>query len=1230
MNFLNLLIKLQSLFFFSLAFVVYCQGNNLQAPARPIPTSVKVSALPSSFISDNGIFITANEKFILLLRGKTLAIFDGLNWENVDFPQKPIFTVAPSGQIYFAYNNTVEVFKFLPNGLLQRKVLFSAPPLVGDESISSFAVDSNNVVVFSLQNKLWRYSTELELIDSSSHRIRVVKSSMEVFYIKDNRELRCVSDPNGSVEKLKTPKNIINSLLYITRFHNEVYAVTSGYPWISKLTGEPSQVRLFDGMSIERNAQIKKVQANENSLYLLFGSNEIVEAKNSDGKVTASMIETSEIADQIVDILPFSNETLLILSPTAIHSFSNMSTTGLYGGGSCSMIRPQSVAFDKNLIYSGAANGLFVAPYSGSPGQLQFALVSGIAGPVKQIFSHQSGVYVVGANGLFTVKGTRANLLLQGTPHIGSNQFTFVEQAENLWFLWASDSGFFAKNLTKSSEKTRRIDFSFNLQQIEKVLSHNGQLLVKVETNQWYVKAFDDFDKPWTLIFHEYLTSGAISFTTNQNSRPYLKLDDCLYAFDYRNNKVDNLVLCDSTSQCLPVLEVDAGLVMLRIIEPFSGIYTLWLYQSDSTTGRYEPRRPLAPLLSSEALKQVLMLPDSTLLVVTNLGIHYYKNSNVFGGNPTATINRLLLERRDKSYSIRDGYVVDDRPAGRTYMPGLRNLQVRFSSNASGGWDTSYGNAQYSSFLVGFDISWTPWTSNSMREINGLRPGTYTLMLKTRNFWGKESDITSVDFIVKPHFYEMPFFIVAFSVLVFLVLYSSFKWRRYSYTKVRFKLESLINTRTEELVREKEKTDNLLARVLPKETASELKEKGRVNTQRFQVVTVLFCDIEGFTRITDETNPEVLIDQLDRFFLYFDSVVEKYRIEKIKTIGDAYMCAGGIPQKNRTNPVEVVLAALEMIHYMKDLVRNAEHVQDIWELRIGIDTGPVIAGVVGRNKLSYDIWGSTVNTASRMESSGEVGQINISGNTFMLVSEYFDCTFRGRMPVKNKGDIEMYFVNGIKPSLSIDKLCIVPNYDFMILLQLVRLCDLEDFILEKLEKGLPQNLYYHNLKHTVDVYTQVELIGRSENVTTEQLLLLRTAALFHDAGHMIDYSTHEEMAVKLAREILPEYYYTEKQIEVVSDLIMSTKLPPKPNNLLEEIMCDADLDYLGRTDFIPVSNMLYRELHEHGKIGTLREWNELQIKFIAKHSYFTQTARKLRNVNKQSQLDKLRSWMDEN
>ncbi len=466
------------------------------------------------------------------------------------------------------------------------------------------------------------------------------------------------------------------------------------------------------------------------------------------------------------------------------------------------------------------------------------------------------------------------------------------------------------------------------------------------------------------------------------------------------------------------------------------------------------------------------------------------------------------------------------------------------------------------------------------------------------------------------------------SILVLLTLFLLYSLISYSRTKAMHGLETLLFQRTNELLKEREKSENLLARVLPQETADELKQFGKIKAQKFQMVTVLFSDIQGFTKITDDTDSEELIDQLDRFVYEFDSVVQKYHIEKIKTVGDAYMCAGGLPKKNRTNPIEVVVVALEMMSWMKETNRRHQK-GDVWELRMGIDTGPVIAGVVGQSKISYDIWGATVNTASRMESAGEAGKINISENTYLLVRDFFICTYRGQIPVKNRGNIQMYFVEGILPNLSQNLEGTLPNQDFFIELQLIRLSDLEELVLEKLEQGLPKNLYYHNVKHTVDVYTQVELIGRAEGVSKEDLLLLRTAALFHDAGHLVDYATHEQMGVKLAREILPNYRYSSDQIDEICKLIMSTKLPPNPKNLLEEIICDADLDYLGRTDFIPVSNMLYKEMHENGMIGSLHEWNILQMNFIQNHQYFTQTARRLRNVNKDMQLQNIKSWINQ-
>lgn len=475
-------------------------------------------------------------------------------------------------------------------------------------------------------------------------------------------------------------------------------------------------------------------------------------------------------------------------------------------------------------------------------------------------------------------------------------------------------------------------------------------------------------------------------------------------------------------------------------------------------------------------------------------------------------------------------------------------------------------------------------------------------------------------------------FTVLFGTLTFglgsIVLLCFFVLRSYQFARANMAIvyEGVLAQRTEELVRERLKVDNLLQRALPAQTITELSRSGHANTERYGMVTVLFADIEGFTIIADSVDPERLIDSLDRFFYDLDGISSRHHLEKIKTIGDAYMCAGGVPERNRTNPVDVVLAALEMQEHMKRLNLATRNGDGPWGLRIGVNTGQVISGVVGRDKIAYDIWGSGVNLANRMESSGETGRVNISDTTYARVKNFFNCTSRGEMPVKNRGRVKMYFVDGIKPELSEKGEGRIPNKLFMLKLQQVRLLDVEDYALNLLEERLPANLYYHNVKHTLDVYTQAELIGRSEGVSDEALLLLRTAALFHDIGHIVDYQTHEEMGVKICSEALPRFYYSEEQIEQICSLIMATKMPVHPSTLLEKIICDADCDYLGRSDYIPVANKLYEELHERGLAGSLADWVNLQIDFLKSHQYYTKTARAQREENKQDQLNKLLEW----
>ncbi len=434
----------------------------------------------------------------------------------------------------------------------------------------------------------------------------------------------------------------------------------------------------------------------------------------------------------------------------------------------------------------------------------------------------------------------------------------------------------------------------------------------------------------------------------------------------------------------------------------------------------------------------------------------------------------------------------------------------------------------------------------------------------------------------------------------------------------------------EKLLRDNQKIKTLYEKVSP----DGLKEPGDVEKKekslKFNMATVLFADIHGFSRLVERTNSSSFMDELDEIIVEFEAIVTRYKIEKIKTIGDTYMCAGGIPVKNITNPIDVVMAAIEMRNYLKRFETEKRGTSEhIWDVKIGIHSGPVTASVSGKKKINYEIKGDTVNTASRVETVSDRGMILISVMTYELVKEFFDCEYFGKLPVKYKDDLQMYKVLGLKPEFSFNGEGIVPNDLFMIKFGLIQFTDVQEMILDKLEIELPGYLFYHNVKHTVDVVTEVELIGWAEGCTDEEILLLKTAALFHDVGHTIAYDNHEFYGTEIAKKMLPAYNYTPKQIECICSLIMSTKLPPQPTNLLENIMCDSDLDYLGRSDFIPVSNTLYEELKAQNKMGSLNDWNKIQVNFISGHQYFTKTARSLREVNKQLQIERIQSLITE-
>jgi ligand-binding sensor domain-containing protein/class 3 adenylate cyclase/predicted metal-dependent HD superfamily phosphohydrolase len=553
-------------------------------------------------------------------------------------------------------------------------------------------------------------------------------------------------------------------------------------------------------------------------------------------------------------------------------------------------------------------------------------------------------------------------------------------------------------------------------------------------------------------------------------------------------------------------------------------------------------------------------------------------------------------------------------------------------------------------------------TSNEI-HFNALAPGEYVLKVYARLGDGQWSEYpANLSIKVAAPFWESLWFWAILVVVAAIVIRWFVRRRIDSARREQVRLEMKIRDRTREiqeqnlkidqqrqkieeernkvvrqqklLQAEKDKTDKLLKNVIPASTVEELKKRGKARARAYKKVSVLFTDFVGFSKISERMKPTELVKKLDVYFTKFDEIIVKNNLEKIKTIGDAYMCAGGVPVRNSTNPIDTCLAALEIQHYMEKLKNDAiANGKEYWELRLGINTGEVTAGIIGSERLAYDIWGSTVNQAQRMEMLGEPGKITISGATFNLVEPYFECTFRGKAQSKSRGLIDMYTVERIKPELSIKGQGLKPNERFHQIVNLhlyssINYYKAERHIMQLLEKRLSKNLHYHSIAHTKDVVTAVERIALLEGVTDEGLFLLKSAATYHDAGFIEQYDKNEPIGVRLAGEILPKYGYTETHIERIKELIFVTEIPHKPKNKLEEIICDADLDYLGRDDFHEIADKLRRELKEHGKIESDRQWDEIQVMFLKKHKYFTKTAIKTRRKKKKENLKEVQARLE--
>jgi adenylate cyclase len=425
----------------------------------------------------------------------------------------------------------------------------------------------------------------------------------------------------------------------------------------------------------------------------------------------------------------------------------------------------------------------------------------------------------------------------------------------------------------------------------------------------------------------------------------------------------------------------------------------------------------------------------------------------------------------------------------------------------------------------------------------------------------------------------------------------------------------------------------LLENIFPSTILEELGSAQKFSPKRVENGVVLFTDFVDFSSKARDAKPLKLIRKLEYYFTEFDKIIERYNLEKIKTIGDAYMALSGVTEEEPMPATRACLAAMEM----RDFMRTERDVaiamgRDFWEIRIGLHMGPLVAGIIGSKKYSFDVWGDTVNIASRAEAATEHGNITITSNIAKEVAPYFELESRGQIEIhKRGGTVEMFYLKKLKdnfglfdegrsPKPSLREKCGLPTMDFE---------NLRKEIITRMKSLLPDNVSYHDIPHTLNVEKAALRYAQLEGINEYDTLLLRTAVLLHDSGFIRRYHKNEDFGIQIARSVLPEFGYGEEQIEIISGIISATKFEIEPTTILEKIMCDADHDYLGRPDYHSIANKLRNELANYDETFTQKEWIQFQLSFLENnHQYYTETARNIREQGKLNRIQDLKKRLE--
>jgi len=617
------------------------------------------------------------------------------------------------------------------------------------------------------------------------------------------------------------------------------------------------------------------------------------------------------------------------------------------------------------------------------------------------------GLLIASTDGLHILKNDQFLTLLEG------EQINFIEKTrqENGFYV-ATNTGI--KKLTKNGESWNIIDIIDGRPFYSILTEHENSFWAGSDDAVFHVvytdsSIVDSKRYPIDSYFNERV------LTRNVYNRPYFMLSTGLHFYDKAGDSI--VANLDMKSKWRGSFDYISN--QDEITWVYNG--THWKFLSN---GVFLPDEALQFLNIFDDIQSIYMDEQKNLWVVNSNQIHKILYNDL--KNYSTDFQVYLKNAWNDSKSI---FSTD-------------NASLSYDENAvefelSAPFYLKANNTRYQYYVEGLMGEWSNWSDNHHFYLPYVPPGTYKLKIRAKNAFGKHSNELEFDFSVSKPFYETWWFILLCILVGIFLLFQAVKLRSRNLKRKNDILEGKIKQRTIQLEEEKGKSEELLLNILPAEVAEELKQKGKSEPRTYNSASVLFTDFVGFTATSAKMEPTELIKKLDSYFVEFDKITSRYGIEKIKTIGDAYMCASGIPISNENNAVNLALAGIEIRAYCERIkTEQKAHGEVFWDLRLGIHSGPLIAGVVGERKFAYDVWGDTVNTASRVESNGDLNTLNVSEETYNKIKSYFVCDLEKEVNAKGKGLMKIYAVNRIKPEYSEDDLGIYPNAGLKSLIQM--------------------------------------------------------------------------------------------------------------------------------------------------------------------------------------------------